>query len=172
DGLERIVHAVVDHRVDLDGHVVSAHDALTRHIEGDDPQVDEDPTVEDRDDHRQAGSLRLAQEATEPEDHEPFVFPNHLDRPPQDHEHQDDDQYRRKDEFLSRHASTPRDDKARSANKRVGRDYPAAGRMGRTEAPMLLYLYVEVRPSRTRSGTSSAWLTSDRPSRPRTSRHR
>src|SRR5206468_138317 len=81
DGLERIVHAVVDHRVDLDGHVVSAHDALTRHIEGDEPQVDEDPTVEDRDDHRQAGSLRLAQEATEPEDHEPFVFPNHLDRP-------------------------------------------------------------------------------------------
>src|SRR5438874_1772366 len=133
-GLQRIVHAVVDHRIDLDGHVVPAHDALTRHIEGDDPQVDEDPTVEDRDDHRQAGSLRLAQEATESEDHEPFVFPNHLDRPPQDPGHQDDDQYRRKDEFLSRHASIPRDDKARSANKRVGRDYPAAGRMGRTES--------------------------------------
>src|SRR5438034_70013 len=80
---------------------------LAGNVEADDPQVDQAPTVEDRDDDRQAGPLGLTQEATESEDHEPLVFPDHFDRGPQDHEHQDDDQYRRKDEFLSRHASHP-----------------------------------------------------------------
>jgi len=54
---------------------------------------------------RESPALRLAQQPTETKDYEALVFPHDFDRGPQDHEHQDDRKYRRKDEFLSRHAS-------------------------------------------------------------------
>src|SRR5256886_2776623 len=77
------------------------------------------PPIENRDDAGQPGTFRLAQETAESEDHEPLIFPDDLDGRPQNHEHQDDCQYRRKDEFLPRHTRHSRPVKARSANKRV-----------------------------------------------------
>src|SRR2546426_1384659 len=102
--LQRVVDAIVHDGVDFDGHVVAAHDALPGHIEGDRPEVDEHTAIEDRDDYREPRPFRRGKESPETEDHQAFVLPHDFDRGPQDHEHQDDCQYRRKDEFLSRHA--------------------------------------------------------------------
>ena len=78
DGLLRIDHAEVDHRVDLDRDVVPGNYVLGRHVHDDDAQVDPLHLLNDRDHDDQPGSLDLP-EAAELKDHAALVLAQDLD---------------------------------------------------------------------------------------------
>ena len=76
----RVHDAEVEHRVDLDRHVVARDHVLRRHVEDDRPQADPHHAVDRREDEDDAGPFRLRQQFAEPEDDAAFVLGQDLDR--------------------------------------------------------------------------------------------
>ena len=83
NGDGRVADAVVDDRIDSDGHRIARQDFLRRHVEGYGTQVDLGESVDARDDEEQTGSARAAfDQATQTEYDSSFVFLHNLhDKP-------------------------------------------------------------------------------------------
>ncbi len=76
----RIHHPEVEHRVDLDRHVVARDHVLRRHVEDHRPQADLHHAIDRREHQDHAGPLRLRQQLAEAEDHAALVLRQDLDR--------------------------------------------------------------------------------------------
>ena len=86
DGVGRVQNPEVDHRVDLDGHVVLGDDLLDGNVHGQDAQVHAYGAVDDRDEEDDAGPAAAGQ-PSEPEDDQPLVLRHDPDGRGQDQQH-------------------------------------------------------------------------------------
>jgi hypothetical protein len=84
DRLHRVHDAVVDHRVDTDGHVVPGDAVLGRYRHGDDLRVDPDQAVRERAQRGDAGLSRLAQDLAPAVHHAAFELAHHAEPGPAD----------------------------------------------------------------------------------------
>ncbi|MOA27403.1 hypothetical protein D3C78_1482800 [compost metagenome] len=81
DRLLRIEHAEIQHRVDLDRHVVAGDHVLRRHVQHHGAQIDPDHLLDHRNQQDQAGTLDLP-EAPELEHHPALVLAQDAERRP------------------------------------------------------------------------------------------